>query len=369
MTTVLILTATVGEGHDLPARLLGDSLSDESGVEVVVRDGLAPMGWLAETLNAGVPSFIFFRWRWLYDPAFWLVARFPPTRWLCQQLLGVIGGPRLGVMLDQYAPAVVVSTYPPTSEALAWMARRGRLRTPVCAVITDLAALRYWAVRGAGLHLVTHPESIPDVRRIAGRRTTIRCVRGLIAPEFYEPPDRDAARRRLGLPAEGSIVLVSGGGWGVGDVDTAVDEAAKLEQVAAIVCLCGRNDHLRARLSRRYRDDPRVRAEPFTDVMAEWMAAADALIHSTGGLTVLEAIIRGCSVISFGWGRGHVRLNNEAYRRLGLARVADTRAELRVALESALSEPCRPNSWFAGLPSAADVVLAYARGAPIPESG
>ena len=32
MTTVLILTATVGEGHDLPARLLGDSLSDESGV-------------------------------------------------------------------------------------------------------------------------------------------------------------------------------------------------------------------------------------------------------------------------------------------------------------------------------------------------
>jgi UDP-N-acetylglucosamine:LPS N-acetylglucosamine transferase len=368
VSTVLILTATVGEGHDLPARLLAESLDNEHGVEVVVRDGLAPMGWLAETLNAGVPSFIFFRWRWLYDPAFWLVARFPPTRRLCQTLLGVIGGPPLGRMVDEYAPAVIVSTYPPTSEALAWMVRRGRLQTPLCAVITDLAALRYWAVRGAGLHLVTHPESIPDVRRIAGAKTTVRCVRGLIAPEFYEPPDRDAARRRLGLPPEGVVVLVSGGGWGVGDVDAAVREAAELEQVALIVCLCGRNEQLRGRLARRYRGDGRVRTEPFTDVMAEWMAAADALIHSTGGLTVLEAIIRGCPVISFGWGRGHVRLNNQAYRRLGLARVADTRTELRSALESALNETRRPNGWFAERPSAADAVLAYARGAPIPGS-
>jgi UDP-N-acetylglucosamine:LPS N-acetylglucosamine transferase len=369
VSTVLILTATVGEGHDLPARLLADGLGDEPGVEVVVRDGLEPMGWLAETLNAGVPSFIFFRWRWLYDPAFWLVAQFPPTRWFCQTLLGVVGGPRLGRMVDQYAPAVVVSTYPPTSEALAWMVRRGRLNTPVCAVITDLAALRYWAVRGAGLHLVTHPESIPDVRRIAGETTTIRCVRGLIAPEFYEPPDRDAARRRLGLPAEGNIVLVSGGGWGVGDVDTAVREAVGLKEVALVVCLCGRNEHLRGRLARRYRGNERVRIEPFTDVMADWMAAADAMVHSTGGLTVLESLIRGCPVISFGWGRGHVRLNNQAYRRLGLVRVADTHTELRAALESALSEPSSPNGWFAELPTAADVVLAYARGARIPGSG
>jgi len=366
VSTVLILTATVGEGHDLPARLLAESLGDEPDVDVVVRDGLEPMGRLAETLNAGVPSFIFFRWRWVYDPAFWLVAQFPPTRWLCQALLGVIGGPRLGRMVDQYAPSVIVSTYPPTSEALAWMVRRGRLRTPVCAVITDLAALRYWAVRGAGLHLVTHPESIPDVRRIAGRETVIRCVRGLIAPAFYEAPDRDGARSRLGLPAQGSIVLVSGGGWGVGEVGAAIQEALHLEEVGLVVSLCGRNDQLRARLSRRYRGEARVRVEPFTDVMADWMAAADALIHSTGGLTVLEAIIRGCPVISFGWGRGHVRLNNQAYRRLGLARVADTRTELRAALEQALGEPRRPNESFAALPSASDVVLAYARGTPIP---
>ena len=42
---VLILTASVGEGHDLPARVLAAQLrAEHSDVEVVTEDGLAPMG-------------------------------------------------------------------------------------------------------------------------------------------------------------------------------------------------------------------------------------------------------------------------------------------------------------------------------------
>jgi len=36
------------------------------------------------------------------------------------------------------------------------------------------------------------------------------------------------------------------------------------------------------------------------------------------GLTVLEALMRGCPAVSYGWGRGHVRVNNAAFRRFGL---------------------------------------------------
>ena len=79
-----------------------------------------------------------------------------------------------------------------------------------------------------------------------------------------------------------------------------------------------------------------MRVEGFTEQMNEWLAAADALVHSTGGLTVLEALMRGCPAISYGWGRGHLRLNNQAFRRFELAQVAGTPAELRVALRRAL---------------------------------
>ena len=60
----------------------------------------------------------------------------------------------------------------------------------------------------------------------------------------------------------------------------------------------------------------------FTDRMGDVLAAADALIHSSAGLTVLEAIIRGCPVISYGFGVGHVRASNRALERFGLAQVA-----------------------------------------------
>ena len=146
-------------------------------------------------------------------------------------------------------------------------------------------------------------------------------VHGLTAPDFLVPRTQSAARRELGVPTDGPLVLVSGGGWGVGDIIGAVEVASSSAQVAQIVCLCGRNEALRRRLTERFGQDPRVRVEGFTDRMAAWMAAADVLIHSTGGLTVLEAMMRGLPTISYGWGRGHIRLNNAAFRRFGLAEV------------------------------------------------
>ena len=67
----------------------------------------------------------------------------------------------------------------------------------------------------------------------------------------------------------------------------------------------------------------------FTDRMGDVLAASDALVHSSAGLTVLEAIIRGCPVISYGFGYGHVRASNAALERFGLAQVARKRSRDR----------------------------------------
>jgi processive 1,2-diacylglycerol beta-glucosyltransferase len=91
--------------------------------------------------------------------------------------------------------------------------------------------------------------------------------------------------------------------------------------------------------------------------MCEWLAAADVLVHSTAGLTVLEAQMCGTWAISYGWGVAHIRLNNRAYARFGLADVAATADELRAALRRRLAAPRPADRSFATLPSAPDAVL------------
>jgi processive 1,2-diacylglycerol beta-glucosyltransferase len=359
---VLILTAAIGEGHDLPARMLADGIARERpDAQVRIEDGLVAMGRGLDRLALEGSRFHSRTGAALFDAEFLLLSVVPPTRRLAGRALEAIGGPGLERAIARAAPSVVVSTYPGTSEVLGRLRLRGRLRAPVVSAITDLAALRFWAHPGVDLHLVTHRESIPEVAAIAPASRIVVC-NGLTSPAFLVPRAPADARRELGLAPEEPVVLVSGGGWAVGDLAGAIAIALALDG-ARVVCLCGRNEVVRARLAEAFAGEPRVRVVGFTDRMGDWLAAADVLVHSTAGLTVLEAIVRGCAVVSYGWGHGHVRANNRAYQRLGLAQVARTRPELAAALRRALMERAPPDAGYAGLTSAASAVLELARGA------
>src|SRR5207237_1219851 len=82
-----------------------------------------------------------------------------------------LGGRALLRLIAGLKADYVVSTYPGTSEIFGRLRLAGRLKIPVASAITDLAALRYWSHPGVDLHLVTHPESVAEVRSIAGPRT------------------------------------------------------------------------------------------------------------------------------------------------------------------------------------------------------
>lgn len=356
MRGVLIVSAGIGEGHDLPARWLAAGLAEEApDLPVKIEDGLAAMGRLPERIVMSGSAFHSRLGNLMFDAEHWLMTRVPPLRAFVGWASVALGGRGLLRLIAREQPAVVVSTYPGVTETLARLRLQGRLDVPVVSAITDLASLRFWAHSGVDLHLVTHPESVEEVRDVAGADTDVVPVRGLNDPAFINPPSREAARQALGLPPGGPVVVVSGGGWGVGDVTGAVDEALALPGTTVVV-MCGRNDELRARVEERYRDEPRVRPLGFTDQVPELFAAADVLVHSTAGLTVLEAYLCGCATISYGWGRGHIRANNAAFLRFGLAEVASTRAALGPALTRALAKGPSERPSFASLPTAASVI-------------
>ena len=142
------------------------------------------------------------------------------------------------------------------------------------------------------------------------------------------PRDRATARSRLGLPVQGHLVAVSGGGWGVGDLPGAVEAALKCDDTTVVV-LAGRNEALRATLEERYGADPHVHVWGFTERMDELLRAADVAVHSTGGVTSLEALSCGCPLIGYGSSIGHIRVHNRTMAALGLITLADDRGSSR----------------------------------------
>lgn len=353
---ILIVSADIGAGHDLPACAIAREFQEEEPDALIsVVNGLPAMGAVATKMLRDNSAFLF-RWMpWLFDLQYRLFMEFAPTRWFGQRLLSAFGRRGLARLVASHNPDLIISTYPGTTQVLGDMRRSGRLTVPCYSSITDLAGLRYWAHPGIDLHMITHPESREEVERIAGPGS-VRWAKPPTSPAFMAPRARDDARKDLGLPLDRTVVTVSGGGWGVGDLLGAVRTALEVAD-AEVICLCGHNEGLRQRVTQHFAGDPRVRVIGFTNRMGDILAASDTLIHSSAGLTVLEAIIRGCPVISFGFGYGHVRVSNRALERFKLAQVARNEKQLAQALQLALSERPAADESFARRPSTAAMIL------------
>src|SRR5271154_747534 len=246
---VLILSADVGEGHAAAARALAEQLgASPAPTEVTVIDGLAAMGRvLRPVVEDGYRVQLRFL-PWTYTVVYWTLKHVPPIRALARRLLCLFGSRPLARTIARYEPDVVVSTYPAVTVVLARLRRTAVVQCPTVATITDLAGLFFWAQPGIDMHLVMYGESMSSVERIAGPGR-VRLGRPLIPPGVRRPGSSGGARRALGLSEEGRVVVVSGGGWGVGDVAGAVREFTKVPEVTSIVCLAGSNEQLEHKLT------------------------------------------------------------------------------------------------------------------------
>jgi processive 1,2-diacylglycerol beta-glucosyltransferase len=364
---VLILSADVGEGHAAAARALAQQLeASEQEVQVTTIDGLSAMGRpVRQVVKDGYRVQLRFL-PWTYTVVYWLLEKLAPVRWLARSLLCLFGSRLLARRIAEHEPDVIVSTYPAVTVVLARLRRRHQVTCPTVATITDLTGLFFWAQPGIDMHLVMYGESLGSVESIAGP-DSVHLVRPLISAEFLQPRCPLEARRALGLPEEGRMVVVSGGGWGVGDIQGAVKELCQVSDISSIVCLAGRNEQLAEKLRETFASEERVRVLGFTEEMPRLLAAADALVHSTGGVTCLEAKAAGTPVVSYGLPVGHARLNTRAMADLDLLRLATDTRELREHVQASMLEPTPPHEAVSEEPNAVDLVLKVPRRVrPIP---
>ena len=250
---VLILTASVGEGHDRPARLLDEQLRREQpSVDVTIVDCLPALGRVvAGSERRGAAHRLL-----------------PLPLALGSRLLGLR---RLGPSRQARATAA-----DPTRHAGAAAAdrrsrsRRDRVGLPDChrgaRPAASLGPARHPGRRrrspisprcttgraaGVDVHLVTHPESVAEVRGSSARRHRVHCVHGFTSEEFLDPREQTSraprsrpARTRQGRRSSRAAAGASG-------TSTARSRRrSTLHEVTKVVCLCGRNETLRSTVRR-----------------------------------------------------------------------------------------------------------------------
>jgi len=333
---VLILSASMGAGHDGAARELARRL-DKAGHHAEVRDFLD-----AGPLRMGTAMRSGYQFELRHAPSaynatyrFWYRAPWLAPVLAC--LVSFLTRRQVQRWIRGASADVVVSTYPLATLCLGRLRTTRRLTIPAVNFITDFGVHPLWVHRGMDLNLAVQSGPAEQARRRTGK-PAMACG-PLVADRFDPdlsgtPMHRREARSRLGLTDDDLAVLIVAGSWGVGELRETFESVSRTPGAVPVV-VCGRDEALFRRVSAAASATASSAVIlGWTDDMPALMAASDALVENAGGLTAFEAMRIGLPVITFRPIAGHGVENTEAMAAAGISRMASDPATLDSTLRA-----------------------------------
>src|ERR1700738_327446 len=188
-------------------------------------------------------------------------------------------------MLERVQPDLCVATHFLPGEILAWLIAKKKLRARNAIVVTDYDVHALWLCRTVDRYYLAMQESLEYLANIGVPREKLH-VTGIPIDPLFEKPIRNAdARKKLGLAATESILLLSAGGYGVGPLEQLVKDLLAMQRPWQIVAIAGKSEPLKKRLDalgkgagKTPSGQPRLVPVGFTTEMDQYMAAAGLLI-------------------------------------------------------------------------------------------
>ena len=275
-----------------------------------------------------------------------------------------------------WRPAVIVAFHPMTAEPAARVRDRSPALLPVITVITDLVTAHpSWRYAGVDRVIVPSAE-VADLCARDGMPEGHYVETGLpVAAEFCRTPasapERQALQAALGLRGR-FLVVVTGGAEGSGGIYRRTVAILSQVEDGDVAVICGRNQRLRRRLSRRpERDCGRLTVHGFVDNMADWLRCADVVVGKAGPGTIAEATCCAAPLVLTSYLPGQEEGNAEFVVRAGAGRYAPGLRDLAAQIARLRDDPAalavmRSASARAGRPRAAvDVAGLLAEAAAI----
>ncbi|HSK72405.1 MAG TPA: glycosyltransferase, partial [Pyrinomonadaceae bacterium] len=199
--------------------------------------------------------------------------------------------------LKNYQPDIAVCTHFLPAEIISWLRAKRKINFPQAIVVTDFDVHAMWLCHHFERYFVALEETRVHLEKLGIPPEKITVSGIPIDPVFAQKKDKMEMREKYGLDKDKLTILVSAGGFGVGNIEHLLTALADLETPAQILAVCGRNEELKTKLeklSKEKLNNERVRFKPigFTTEMDEYMSAADLIVGKPGGLTTSEALAK-----------------------------------------------------------------------------
>jgi len=316
---VLIISAEMGEGHNAAASALTEAIQGSwPQCKVEKLDTMELRGERFARAARWAYGFQLKAAPWTYELFYDRLSRSDRFASGAKSVVGAFFGRQLAKVIDGRQPDLVISTYPFGSAALDWMRQKRGFSTITVTYCPAFHVHPLWVYPRIDLHFVMY-DSAGEHARMRGFEETMR----LGAPPVrrgFGAISRGEARELLGLPADGFVVLMTGGAWGLGDIAQGVEALLKMEPPVHVVSVCGKNATLEAELrAAAAGSGGRLVVYGYVSTMPELMAASNVVVTNGAGVTVLEALRTPRPVVAFAPLAGHGTASTTEMVRRNLA--------------------------------------------------
>jgi processive 1,2-diacylglycerol beta-glucosyltransferase len=238
-------------------------------------------------------------------------------------------------LVEQIKPAAIVATEVGCGEIGALLKKDLRLKIPLAAVNLDYDADRAWIKAETDLYCLATDLIEKDFLKHGASADKIEIWGVPLDSKFRRLSERERRRRRekncvaLKLNPDAPLVLVSGGGEGLGEIETIVKSLLKLE--TQIIVLTGRNARLEKACRKLAANHRNLRVFGWTENVAELMQAADVLVSKLG-LTFYEAMACALPIVALEPPPGAERVQYNLLENFGVGRAVKTVEEATKAV-------------------------------------
>lgn len=363
MKRVLILSASVGSGHQAAASALEQVFRQADEVEVINQDALALTTDTYRAIAADAYTTLVRESPWLIG--WWYDAHDLPFKneGLIRRVFDLLNAQQLVRFIKQFDPHISVCTHFMPAGIIAQLMAQKELNTALAIVTTDYDFHGMWLSQTFNRYFVALEETRAHLMTLGIPEQHITVSGIPISPAFSQPVDRAAVLAHYQLDPERPLLLISAGAVGGGPAREIVLRVMQLQHDVQAVVICGRNEQLRCDIEAMvFPQVAKFRVLGYSTDMPRLMRVATLFIGKPGGLTSSECMASGLPMVIVSPIPGQEERNSNHLLEQGAAVRCNDVATLTFKLDRLLADPerlqrMRANTHSLGRPDAAQVIV------------